>query len=361
ARVWTSSPRSSVRCRTASRSPPRIHPGSSRLDRGPDPANIARTMPIRACLIANRGEIAIRIARAAAELGIRSVAVYSEDDVTSLHVRRADEARALSGIGPAAYLDGAQLVAVARDAGCDAIHPGYGFLAERGDFARQCRDAGLVFVGPRPEVLDLFGDKARARALAEQTGVPVLAGTSGPTSLEDARRFLGSLGRGGTIVVKAIAGGGGRGLRVVADDAELDAAYARCRSEAGAAFGCDEVYVERFLPSARHVEVQVLGDGAAVTHLWERECTLQRRHQKLVEIAPSPSVSPDLRARLIDAALGLARAVRYDGAGTFEFLVDGDTFAFIEANPRLQVEHTVTEMVTGVDVVQAQLGLASGA
>jgi acetyl/propionyl-CoA carboxylase alpha subunit/acetyl-CoA carboxylase carboxyltransferase component len=318
-------------------------------------------MPIRACLIANRGEIAIRIARAAAELGIRSVAVYSEDDVTSLHVRRADEARALSGSGPAAYLDGAQLVAVARAAGCDALHPGYGFLAERGDFARRCHDAGLVFVGPRPEVLDLFGDKARARALAEQTGVPVLAGTSGPTSLEDARRFLGSLGRGGTIVVKAIAGGGGRGLRVVADDAELDAAYARCRSEAGAALGCDEVYVERFMPSARHVEVQVLGDGAVVTHLWERECTLQRRHQKLVEVAPSPSVSPDLRARLVDAALGLARAVRYDGAGTFEFLVDGDSFAFIEANPRLQVEHTVTEMVTGIDVVQAQLGLASGA
>ena len=318
-------------------------------------------MPIRACLIANRGEIAIRIARATAELGIRSVAVYSEDDADSLHARRADEAHMVAGIGPVAYLDVPQLLAVARDAGCDAIHPGYGFLAERGDFARQCVAAGLVFVGPRPEILDVFGDKARARGLAEETGVPVLAGTSGPTSLEEARRFLESLGRSGSVVVKAIAGGGGRGLRVVGDVAELEAAYTRCRSEADAAFGCDEVYVERFLPGARHVEVQVLGDGSGVTHLWERECTLQRRHQKLVEVAPSPSLSPALRTRLIDAALGLARAVNYDGVGTFEFLVDGDAFAFIEANPRLQVEHTVTEMVTGVDIVHAQLGLASGA
>jgi acetyl/propionyl-CoA carboxylase alpha subunit/acetyl-CoA carboxylase carboxyltransferase component len=320
-------------------------------------------MGLTRLLIANRGEIAVRIARAAADLGIRAVAVSSDDDAGSPHLAYADDTRRLRGVGPAAYLDAEQLVAVAREAGCDAVHPGYGFLAEHAGFARRCREAGLVFVGPPASVLELLGDKARARLLAEETGVPVLAGTSGPASLDDARRFLASLGPGGAVVVKAVAGGGGRGMRIVARDDEVEEAFARCRSEARAAFGSDAVYVEQLLPQARHVEVQVLGDHTGtVVHLWERECTLQRRHQKLVEVAPSPSLSPAERARITDAAVRLGRAVRYENAGTFEFLVDGHgAFAFIEANARLQVEHPVTEAVTGVDLVKTQLALAAGA
>jgi acetyl/propionyl-CoA carboxylase alpha subunit len=320
-------------------------------------------MGLRTLLIANRGEIAIRIARAAAEVGMRSVAVFSEDDAASPHVACADGARPLRGVGPSAYLDVEQLVAAARDAGCDAVHPGYGFLAEHAGLARRCRDAGLVFVGPSADVLELLGDKARARSLAERAGVPILAGTSGPTSLEEARAFLASLGPGGAMLVKAIAGGGGRGMRAVARADELDDAFARCRSEARAAFGDDAVYVERLLPSARHVEVQVLGDRTGtVVHLWDRECTLQRRHQKLIEVAPSPTLSAAERDRLVAAAVTLGHAAAYENAGTFEFLVDRTgAFAFIEANPRLQVEHTVTEAVTGVDLVKTQLALAAGA
>jgi acetyl/propionyl-CoA carboxylase alpha subunit/acetyl-CoA carboxylase carboxyltransferase component len=320
-------------------------------------------MRIATLLIANRGEIAIRIARAAAELGIRSVAVCSEDDASAPHLARADEVRRLRGVGPAAYLDVDQLVAVAREAGCDAVHPGYGFVAENAGFARRCHEAGLVFVGPPADVLELLGDKGRARALAERAGVPILAGTSGPTSLEEALAFLESLAPGDAMLVKAIAGGGGRGMRIVARAEELDEAFARCRSEARAAFGDDTVYVERLLPRARHVEVQVLGDRTGtVVHLWDRECTLQRRQQKLIEVAPSPSLSPAGRERLVGAAVTLGRAARYEGVGTFEFLVDGDgAFAFLEANPRLQVEHTVTEAVTGIDLVKTQLALAGGA
>jgi acetyl/propionyl-CoA carboxylase alpha subunit/acetyl-CoA carboxylase carboxyltransferase component len=317
-------------------------------------------------LVANRGEIAIRIMRAAAEMGIRTVAVFSEDDSRSLHTRKADEARALRGTGAAPYLDGEQLVAVARDAGCDAVHPGYGFLSENAWFARRCADAGLAFVGPRPEILDLFGDKVQARALAQRCGVPVLAGSPNPISPEDAREFLASLGAGGAIMIKAVAGGGGRGTRAVFRADDIDEAYRRCQSEARAAFGNGDLYVEQLMPRARHIEVQVIGDSAgAVSHLWERECSVQRRHQKLIEIAPSPSISPALRARLTAAAVRLAREVNYDNLGTFEFLVDASggaepAFAFIEANPRLQVEHTVTEEVTGVDLVKTQLELAGG-
>jgi acetyl/propionyl-CoA carboxylase alpha subunit len=309
-------------------------------------------------LIANRGEIAIRIARAAGELGIRTVGVFSEDDAGALHVRRVDEAQALRGAGPAAYLDVEQLMDVARATGCDALHPGYGFLSESPVLARRATDEALRFVGPRAEVLELFADKLRARGLAERLGVPIVPGTSGPATLDDAREFLRSAG---AIVVKAVAGAGGRGMRAVHRAAELDEAYARCQSEARAAFGTAEVYVERLVPRARHVEVQVIGDGTGVViHLGERECTLQRRHQKLVEVAPSPSIPEALRERLADAAVRLAAAVRYGGVGTFEFLVDGDGFAFIEANPRLQVEHPVTEEVTGVDLVRVQLEVAAG-
>jgi acetyl/propionyl-CoA carboxylase alpha subunit/acetyl-CoA carboxylase carboxyltransferase component len=323
-------------------------------------------MTIRHLLIANRGEIAIRIARSAAECGIRVHAVYSEDDEQSDHVSKADQAHGLTGKGPAAYLDGAQIVRVALHAGCDAVHPGYGFLSERAEFARQCADAGLTFVGPTPEVLELLGDKGKARALAQTCNVPVLPGTNGPTPLEEAARFLRSVGTSGAIMIKAIGGGGGRGMRPVHSMQELESAYERCRSEALQAFGEPDLYVEQLFPRARHIEVQVIGDGTGeVTHLWERECSLQRNRQKLIEVAPAPGLPPALRERLIDAALRMAHAVKLRSLATFEFLVDermqlDAAVAFIEANPRLQVEHTVTEVVTGVDLVRAQLDIADG-
>ena len=325
-------------------------------------------MALRKVLIANRGEVAVRVARAVGDLGLHSVAVFSVDDARSLHVRRADEAHALDGRGAAPYLDADALVAAARATGCDAVHPGYGFLSESADFARKIAAAGLTFVGPRPETLALLGDKTAARALAQRCGVPVLEGTGGATSLEEAHAFLAQLGTNGAALIKAVAGGGGRGMRVVRSAAELDAAYPRCRSEAGAAFGVDTVYLERLLPRARHLEVQIAGGGSGqVVHLWERECSVQRRHQKLIEIAPSPGLPAVVRERLLAAALRLAREVSYLGLGTFEFLLDaeggpaGDAQpVFIEANPRLQVEHTVTEQVTGVDLVRVQLELAGG-
>jgi len=320
-------------------------------------------MKLSSVLIANRGEVAIRIARACADLGLRSVAVFAGDDATSLHVRRADAARALPGWGAAAYLDIAAVVAAAKAAGCDAVHPGYGFLSENAGFASACAQAGLVFVGPAPELLALFGDKTQARALAEGAGVLVPRGTAGPTSLAQAAEFLAKLA-GGALMVKAAAGGGGRGMRVVTDSAGLADAWARCASEARAAFGSDALYVEELVAAARHVEIQVAGDGTgAVTQFGERECTLQRRHQKLMEVAPSPTLPPATRMGLTDAAVRMASTVCYCGLGTFEFLVDADDparWVFIEANPRLQVEHTVTEEVFGVDLVQLQLRLAAG-
>ena len=320
-------------------------------------------------LIANRGEIAVRIARAAGDLGLPTVAVHSIDDAQSLHVRQADEPFALAGRGARAYLDVDAIVGAARATGCDALHPGYGFLSENPALARACALAGIRFVGPRVEALELFGDKVRAKALAREHGVALIDGSGAPVSLDEARAFLASLGAGGAMMIKAVAGGGGRGMRAVRSDAEVEDAYTRCRSEARAAFGIDAVYVERLILDARHIEVQILGDAAGnVVHLWERECTIQRRHQKLVEVAPSPSLLPALRERILAAALSLARAARYDSLGTFEFLVDacadGESpaaFAFIEANPRLQVEHTVTEQVLGIDLVQAQLRVAAGA
>jgi acetyl/propionyl-CoA carboxylase alpha subunit/acetyl-CoA carboxylase carboxyltransferase component len=318
-------------------------------------------------LVANRGEIAIRVIRAAAESGLRTVAVYSEDDARCLHTRKADEAHALRGIGPAAYLDAEQILDVATEAQCDAIHPGYGFLSENAEFAQRCVDRGIVFIGPRPEVLELFGHKVRARSMAERAGVPVLPGTSGPTSVDEAKEFLGSLGNGGAIMIKAVAGGGGRGTRIVNRLDDVEEAYKRCQSEARAAFGNGDLYVEQLMPRARHVEVQIVGDGSGgVSHLWERDCTIQRRHQKLLEIAPSPGLPAALRDRLTAAAVRLAETARFDNLGTFEFLVregaenEEGAFAFIEANPRLQVEHTVTEEVTGIDLVKVQFELAAG-
>src|SRR6266849_4105651 len=319
-------------------------------------------------LIANRAVIAIRIMRAAAELGIRTVAVFSEDDARSLHTRKSDEARRLNGIGAAAYLDAEQIIEVAKLAGCEAIHPGYGFISENAGFARRCADEGIMFVGPRPEILELFGDKVQARSLAARCGIPLLRGSSGPTSLDEARDLFSSLGDGASIMIKAIAGGGGRGMRAVHSIENVEEAYKRCQSEARSAFANGDVYVEQLMPRAPHLEVQIVGDLAGgVSHLWERECSIQRRNQKIVEVAPSPGLAPALRDRLTAAAVRMAKEVRYDNLGTFEFLVnvasdknDEATFAFIEANPRLQVEHTVTEEVTGIDLVQLQLQLAAG-
>ena len=315
-------------------------------------------------LIANRSEIAIRIARTAAEMGLTTLSVYAEDDATSLHVRKTDEALALRGSGPSAYLDGSQILELARTAGANLIHPGYGFLSENADFARACEAAGIGFIGPTPETLALFGDKAAARALAQGCRIPVLPGTEGPTSLEAALAFLETLGPGGAVMVKAISGGGGRGMRPASSADDLTEAFARCASEAEAAFGDGSLYVEQFLPRARHVEVQIAGDGQVVSHLWDRECSLQRQRQKIIEVAPAEALPAEVRETLFEAAITLGRAANYRALGTVEFLVeagvDQPRVFFIEANPRLQVEHTVTEAVLGLDLVQIQIDLARG-
>ena len=325
-------------------------------------------MALSKLLIANRGEIAVRLIRAGADLGLHTLAVHSQDDALSLHTRQADEARALPGTGPAAYLAADAIVAAAVSSGCDAVHPGYGFLAENAGFAKACEDAGLTFVGPAQDTLQAFGDKVRARAIAGELGVPVLAGTAGVTTLPEARTFFEALPASGAMMIKAVAGGGGRGTRAVLQREQLDDAFSRCESEATAAFGNGDLYVERLIRRARHIEVQILGDGTgAVSHFGERECSIQRRYQKIVEIAPAPALPDGLRQRIIQAAVQMASAVNYRSLGTFEFLIDAEhvsdsaDFFFIETNARLQVEHTVTEAVTGVDLVQAQLRVADGA
>ena len=318
----------------------------------------------RKLLVANRGEVAVRVFRTAKRLGLSTVAICSRDDESSLHVRHADAVERLPGSGAAAYLDIAEIVEAAGRAGAEAVHPGYGFLSENASFARACRDAGLVFVGPAAEAIELFGDKARARALAIGCGVPVLRGTEGATTVQQAEAFFDSIDSGASIMVKAVAGGGGRGIRAVSTRSDVRSAVEGCASEAERSFGCGDVYVEEFLPRARHIEVQILGDrDGTIVHLGERECTLQRRHQKLVEMAPSPSLSDALRAELFDASLKMAKEAAYEGAGTFEFLIDASDpsrWAFMEANARLQVEHTVTEEVTGLDLVALQLSIAAG-
>lgn len=314
-------------------------------------------------MVANRGEIAVRIMRTAAGLGITTVAVYSKDDADSLHTVRADQAIALDGEGAPPYLDINTLVAKAVAAGCDAIHPGYGFLSENADFARACAENGVAFIGPSPETLSRFGDKGAARQLAIDTGIPVLAGTTGDTTVESAKAFMASLAPGHHMMIKAISGGGGRGVRIVSSPDEVADAFERCSHEAQTAFGNSALYVEEFMPRARHIEVQVLADKAGNTiHLGERDCSLQRRHQKIIEIAPAPALDDGLRTRIHEAAVTLAKAARYEGAGTIEFLVDttANSFAFIEANARLQVEHTITEEIMGVDLVEAQLKIAAG-
>ena len=306
-------------------------------------------------LIANRGEIAIRIAQAAAELGIATVGIFSEDDANSLHIKRVDAAHQLTGRGAAAYLDIAGVISAAKAAGCDSVHPGYGFLAENVNFAEACIDAGLAFVGPTSEQLKLFGDKALARAQASACKVPVLPGTDGAIDVAGATAFFKKHAKAG-MVIKAIAGGGGRGMRIVVSETEIAEAFTRAAAEAKSAFGNGALYAERLIARARHIEVQIVGDGkGGIAALGERECTIQRRSQKIVELAPSPNLAPALQKKIVAAAVTMAKAVKYRSLGTFEFLVEGDEFFFIEANPRLQVEHTVTEEVWGVDLVKTQL------
>ena len=316
-------------------------------------------------LVANRGEIAIRIMRAAAELNIPTVAVAPQDDAGCLHTGKADEFAPLDGVGTAEYLDIEQLVSVAQRFDCTLVHPGYGFLAENGNFAERCEEVGLTFVGPTVETLRLFGDKARARQAAIAADVPIVRGLDRAVSLEEAQEFFSELGDGRAMIIKAVGGGGGRGSRSVTSAEEIEASFNRCREEAELAFGNGALYVEEFIRPARHIEVQILGDATgAVTHLHERECSVQRRFQKLIEIAPAPNLEDGIRTEIHDAALRLARSVNYRNAGTFEFLVNDSgedpSFAFIETNARLQVEHTVTEEVTGVDIVKAQLRIALG-
>ncbi|MEX2482771.1 MAG: carboxyl transferase domain-containing protein [Gammaproteobacteria bacterium] len=315
-------------------------------------------------LIANRGEIALRIMRTAAELGYATVAIHGQDDADSLHVGRADDAVALPGRGPAAYLDAAAIVAVAQASACSLVHPGYGFLSEQSEFASLVEAAGLVFVGPTPAQLALFGDKLAARECAVEHEVPVLEASSEITDVAALADFRARHGAGASVILKAAAGGGGRGMRVVGPADDAASLWQAAAAEAKAAFGDGRVYAERYIADARHVEVQILGDGRGqVVHLWERDCSIQRRHQKIIEIAPAPGLAAPLRDQLLGSAVRLARAVDYRGLGTFEFLIDTATgdFFFIEANARLQVEHTVTEAVLGLDLVALQLAVASGA
>lgn len=321
------------------------------------------TRRIRKLLCANRGEIAIRVFRAATELGTRTVAIFSHEDRVHLHRYKADEAYLVGkGKSPvAAYLDVEEIVATAVANEVDAIHPGYGFLSERTDFARACEAAGIVFVGPTAETLERFGDKTAARELAVSCGVSVVPGTDGPvSSLEEAEAFVKESGF--PVIIKAAMGGGGRGMRVVREASELAESFDRARSEAEAAFGDGSVFIERYVVRPRHIEVQILGDGqGGVIHLFERDCSVQRRHQKVVEIAPAVGLDDAVRERITQDAVKLATHVGYRNAGTMEFLVaDDGRHYFIEANPRIQVEHTVTEEVTGVDLVQAQIRIASG-
>jgi acetyl-CoA carboxylase biotin carboxylase subunit len=312
-------------------------------------------------LIANRGEIAVRVIRACRELGIRSVAVYSDVDRASLHVRKADEAYP---IGPAtaseSYLNIGKILDVARRSGAQAIHPGYGFLSENAHFARACEGAGVKFIGPTAAAMEMMGSKTRARQEMERAGVPFVPGSSRGLDFGEMQTLAGQIGY--PVMLKAAAGGGGKGMRAVHSAAELRSAYDGARSEAQSAFGDNEVYLEKLIVNPRHIEMQVLADehGHAV-YLGERECSLQRRHQKVLEECPSPIVTPDMRRRMGEVAIRVVKTARYTNAGTVEFLVDEQrNFYFLEMNTRLQVEHPVTELVTGLDLVQLQIQIASG-
>ena len=318
---------------------------------------------IRRLLVANRSEIAIRVMRASAELGIENVAVYSEEDRFALHRFKADQAYRIGEPGKpiAAYLDIDEMLRIAHESGADAVHPGYGFLSENPDFADACRDAGMIFVGPGSDVMRALGNKVSARKMAEKANVPVVPATDPLANLDQALAEADQIGY--PLMLKASWGGGGRGMRVIRSADDLTELFDTARREAGAAFGNDEVYLEKLIERARHVEVQILGDlHGTLVHLYERDCTVQRRNQKVIERAPAPYLDDELRQLLCGHALALGNAARYANAGTVEFLMDADTgeFYFIEVNPRIQVEHTVTEQVTGIDIVKAQLRMAEG-
>lgn len=317
---------------------------------------------IKKILIANRGEIAIRIMRTCREMGITSVAVFSDADRTSQHVRYADEAWHI-GKAPSSesYLNGEKIIDTAKKCGADAIHPGYGFLSENAQFARRCREEGIVFIGPSPEVIEKMGDKISAREVMLSAGIPVVPGTDG--SVESEEEALTAIRKIGLpVMIKASAGGGGKGMRLVHHEKDIVPAVRAARSEAKTAFGDDAVYIEKYISSPHHIEFQILGDthGNAI-HLFERECSVQRRHQKMIEETPSPLMTPQLREEMGKAAVEAAKAVNYTGAGTIEFLVDDNlNYYFLEMNTRLQVEHPITERITGVDLVKQQIKIAEG-
>ncbi|NQZ60342.1 MAG: ATP-grasp domain-containing protein, partial [Lentisphaeraceae bacterium] len=319
---------------------------------------------IKKVLIANRSEIAIRVCRAAHELGIRTVAIYSHEDRFALHRFKADEAYLVGeGNEPVkAYLDIDAIIALAKEKNVDAIHPGYGFLSENADFAQACRDNDIIFIGPRTEILNMLGNKTSARTIAEKANVPILSGCN--HALKDAKEAAGICEKMGyPVIVKAAHGGGGRGMRVVNTAAELADRMGEAQRESLTAFGSDEVFVEKFIVEARHIEVQILGDEHGnIVHLFERDCSLQRRHQKVVEIAPALNLTEEVRQDICDQAIKICESVDYNNAGTVEFLLDTatDKFYFIEINPRIQVEHTVTEAVTGFDLVKRQILVAQG-
>ncbi len=312
-------------------------------------------------LIANRGEVATRVIRACKELGIKTVAIYSEADVNSLHVKKADEAYLIHGDPIKAYLNYFKIVDIAKRVGAEAIHPGYGFLSERADFARYARKSGIEFIGPSVEHLRIFGDKLKAKKLMKELGVPVAEGSEEPISnVEEAKETAKRIGY--PVIIKAAHGGGGRGLRVVRNERELESQFQIAVKEAESAFGKGEVFIEKFIENPRHIEIQIIADKHGnVVHLGERDCSLQRRHQKVLEIAPSPVLTRRQREKLGRICVEAARKIGYYGVGTWEFLMDKyGNFYFMEVNPRLQVEHTVTEEITGIDIVQEQIRIAAG-
>ena len=318
---------------------------------------------IKKLLVANRGEIAIRIFRAATELNVQTVAIYSNEDKNSLHRYKADESYLVGkDLGPAeSYLNIERIIEVAKRANVDAIHPGYGFLSENEEFARRCNEEGITFIGPHLDHLDMFGDKVKARTTAIKANLPVIPGTDGPIENFDAAKAFAKEA-GFPLMIKATSGGGGKGMRIVREESELEDAFHRAKSEAQKSFGNSEVYIERYIDNPKHIEVQVIGDEYGnIVHLYERDCSVQRRHQKVVEVSPSVGLPDELRERICQSALQLMKNIKYVNAGTVEFLVSGDEFFFIEVNPRVQVEHTITEMITGIDIVKTQILVADGA